>query len=220
MSIASPDKDLAWNSEGIEGSFRFINKILSYFETVKAGQSSKKIDSKINKAIKEVTDDINNFRYNLAIIKLRQLFESMGQEESKENLEAFLKLLHPFCPHITEEIWYTNFGHDSFLTIEAWPVADERKIDASLEEGERNAEKLASDINSVINVMKAHNKVFSKVFVYALPKEVDGYKENTQIIRTSIGIDVTIYAVNDKEKYDPQGKASKAKPGKPAIYLE
>ena len=220
MSIASPDKDLAWNSDGIEGSYKFINKILSYFETVKIGKSNKRIESKINKAIKELTDDIDNFRYNFAIIKLRQLFEALGQEESKETLEAALKLLHPFCPHITEEIWHTKFGQKTFLTISKWPIADERKIDASLEENEKNAEKLASDINSVINVMKAHDKVFSKVFVYALPKEVEGYKENIESIKTSIGMDVTIYAVNDKEKYDPQGKAAKAKPGKPAIYLE
>jgi valyl-tRNA synthetase len=148
------------------------------------------------------------------------LFESLGPEESKQVLESSLKLLHPFCPHITEEIWHTNFKQKTFLTIAPWPIADESKIDASLEESEKNAEKLASDINSVINVMKAHNKVFSKVFIYALPKEVDGYKENLELIKTSIGMDVTIYAVNDKEKYDPQGKASKAKPGKPAIYLE
>jgi leucyl-tRNA synthetase len=207
ISIASPDKDLAWSTDGIEGSFRFINKTISYFETVKIGQSSKKIESKANKAIKEVTEDIDNFRYNLAIIKLRQLFESLGPEESKQVLESSLKLLHPFCPHITEEIWHTNFKQKTFLTIAPWPIADESKIDASLEESEKNAEKLASDINSVINVMKAHNKV-------------DGYKENLELIKTSIGMDVTIYAVNDKEKYDPQGKASKAKPGKPAIYLE
>jgi leucyl-tRNA synthetase len=220
MSIASPDKDLAWNSDGIEGSFRFINKVIEYFETVKIGQSNKKIDSKINKTIKEVTEDIENFRYNFAIIKLRQMFESLGPEESNETLEAYLKLLHPFCPHITEEIWHSKIGRKTFLTIEKWPAADESKIDARIEEGEKNSEKLASDINGVLKLMKQHDKTFSKVFVYAIPKEVEGYIENKSMIKTSTGLDVEVYAVNDKNKYDPQGKAAKTKPGKPAIYME
>jgi len=220
MSLANPDKDLEWSAEGIEGSFRFINKLLGYFEMVKIGQSSKKMESKLNKAMKDVAGDIDNFRYNLALIKLRQLFESLGPEESKETLDNFLRLLHPFCPHITEEIWHSKLGNNGLLTADNWPVADESKIDASLEEGEKSSQKLATDINSVINLMKTHGKSYSKVFIYAIPKEIPGYKENIDLIKTSIGMDITIYAVNDKEKYDPQGKASKSKPGKPAIYLE
>ena len=82
------------------------------------------------------------------------------------------------------------------------------------------AENISRDINNIANLMKSKGKIFSKVFVYVLPQEKEGLADNLELIKTSIGMDVKIYAVNYKYKHYPQGKSSKAKPGKPAIYLE
>ena len=153
VSIASPDKDLEWSSKGIEGSARFMKKLLSYFDTVNIRKSSSKVESKLNKAIKGVTEDIENFRYNFAIIKLRGLFDALEQEVSKDTLEKFLKLLHPFCPHFTEELW-EKIGNKSFISLANWPKYDEGKIDLQAEETEKIIENTISDIRSVLELTK------------------------------------------------------------------
>ncbi len=153
ISLASPDKDLRWSDEGIEGSYRFIKKIINYFKKVKIGKSNKKTESKLNKTIKLVTEYIEGFKYNLASIQLREFFESLGEEESKSTLEKFLKLLHPFCPHITEELW-EKLGNESFISLHSWPEYDESKIDEKAEASEEFVEKVRKDIHSVKNLIK------------------------------------------------------------------
>lgn len=207
MSVASPDKDLNWSEKGIEGSSRFIKKIINYFDNVKIGKSSNKIESKLNKTIKELTNQIENFKYNLAIIKIRDLFNSLEKEESKEVLEKSLKLLHPFCPHITEELWEKIKGKN-FISLSKWPKPEEKKIDEKFEKQEESIKKLKSDIEQVKKLTGKNN---SKVYVYVLPNELEIYKDIEEI---------NLFAVNDKNKYDPENKSKKVKPNKPGIYLE
>ena len=225
VSIASPDKDIVWSEKGIEGSLRFIKKIMDYFKKIKidtqgctpqGGKADSKIESKLNKTIKEITKQIRNFKYNLAVIKIKDLFNSLPDETSKEVLEKSLKLLHPFCPHITEELW-RKLGNKSFISLEKWPVADEKKIDKNLEKQEQAVEKLVEDINHIKKLIK---KKVGKGFIYALPNEKDVYFEERDLIYKRTNLDIEIFAVNDKQKYDPENKSKKVKPGKPGIYLE
>ncbi len=209
VSIASPDKDVQWTEKGIKGSLKFINKIFKYFEDVKFSKDSPKLLHKLNYSIKKIENEIKNFKYNLAIINLRSLFDVFYKEKevSKTSLEKFLKLLHPFCPHITEELWH-KLGNKNFISLEKWPVADEKKIDKNLEKHEEMIEKLCSDIEEVKKLIGKKNP---EVYVYVLPKEKEIYS----------GVEgIKLFAVNDKNKYDPENKSKKAKPGKPAIYLE
>ena len=102
MSIASPDKDILWNDYGIEGSYKFIKRVMDYFDIVKFGKSDEKTEHKINKAIKKISENIEYLNYNLAIINLRELFESLTEEISKKDLGKCITLLSLFCPHISE----------------------------------------------------------------------------------------------------------------------
>ena len=129
----------------------------------------------------------------------------------------FLKLFGVFCPHIAEELW-EKIGNKGFISLEKWPVADEKKIDEKLEKEEEMLENLVSDINNVLKIVKSKNVEVSKVFVYVLPKEKEVY--NKSLIKKKTGLGVKVYAVNDTDKYDPGSKSGKAKLGKPAIYLE
>ncbi len=147
-SIASPDKDLEWSEKGIAGSLRFMKKVMHYFDNVKIGKSSKKVESKLNKAIKGVTEDIDNFRYNFAVIKIRELFDSFEPEVSKDTLEKFLKIWHPFCPHITEELW-DKIGNKPFISLAEWPKYDKNKIDLKAEALEERIHGVNSDIKAV-----------------------------------------------------------------------
>ncbi len=217
VSVASPDSDFNWSEKGVQGSFKFINRVFDYFDKAKFGKSSLRIESKMNKTIKEVTEDIENFRYNLAVIKLRQLFESFEQEISKKDFGSFLKMLSVFCPHIAEELW-SGVGGNGFISLAEWPVADEKKINKKFE---REEEILSITVNDIINIKRLARIKKPKTYIYHIPKETYLFKNNENFLATASGsIIVTSFAVNDKKKYDPEGKAKKAKPGKPAIYLE
>jgi len=219
VSIASPDKDIRWSEKGIEGTFRFLEKTIRYCSEVKFGKSSKKVESKLNRAVKEVTENIDNFDYGVAILRLRNLLDSLEPEVDRKTLETFLKLLHPFCPHITEELW-EKIGNDNFLSLESWPVAVESKIDENIERQEKAVEKLVDDINVVAKFFREKGKKFTKAFIYVLPREKEIYSEMVDVIRKKTNLEILIYPVDDKYKYDPQGKSSKTRPGKPGIYLE
>jgi len=216
MSFASQDKDANWDKKVLIGSSKFLKKVIDYFENAKIGKADAKTESKLNKTIKEITNQINSFQYNLAIIKIRNLFNSLPKEISKEVSEKTLKLLHPFCPHITEELW-EKIGNKGFISLERWPEVDEKKIDKNLEKREQIVEKLIKDIN---HIKKLTRKVKAKLFVYVLPNEKKIYVENLDLVKKKTGFDIHIYAVNEKGKYDPENKSKKVRPRRPGIYLE
>src|SRR3989339_421920 len=220
MSFATPDKDTNWDEKVLIGSFKFVNKIHDKFQEIKIGKSDKKIENKLNKAIKEVTHQIESFKYNLAIIKLRDLFDSLKEEESKEVLIKSLKLLHPFCPHLSCELW-EKIGEKGYVGLMEWPKVEESKIDENLDKQEQAIEDLASDINHVVGLVKEKNdKIVKKCFVYVLPNEKNNFIENLDLLKKKTNLEIEIFSVNDKDKYDPDNKSKKVKPGKPGIYLE
>jgi leucyl-tRNA synthetase len=220
LSLAAPDKPREWSENGIQGSYNFLAKIFISFQNVKIGKSDEKTESKINKAIQEITEYIEDFKYNLAIIRLRDLFESLPSETSKANLEKYLKLLHPFCPHITEELW-EKLENKKFISLEKWPIADKSKINEKFEQQEKAIEKLAEDINNISNLLKERGKKQpTKAFVYVLPNEIEFYTESLEKVHKKTGLKIKFFSVSDKEKYDPQEKSKKVKPGRPGIHLE
>ncbi len=213
VSNSSPDKDFDWSEKGIQSSFKFVKKVFNYFDKVKIEKADARTESKINKSILEVTDYIDNFKYNLAVIKLRELFDILPEETSKKVLEDSLRILHPFCPHITEEYW-GKLGNKNFLSLEKWPKADKRKIKEIFEKQDLAISKLLSDVNQILKLVKGKNKIY----VYILPNEEDLY--DIGLINKRFGKQINIFAVNDKNKYDPSNMSKKTKPGRPAIYLE
>lgn len=222
VSMTSPDKGFNWDENGMQGSLRFTKRVYSILENVKLGKDYPEIKEKLNRAIKNITEQIENIDYRKATIEIRELFELIffKKEVSKESLEKSLKLLSPFCPHITEELW-EKIGNKEFISLAEWPKCDESKINEKFEQEEKAVEKLAEDINNIVKIVKEkQNKEVKKVYVYVLPKEKELYEQHETILRKKTNLEVKIFAVNDKDKYDPEEKASKAKPGKPGIYLE
>jgi len=219
VSIASTDKDIEWSDAGVEGSLRFINKIVDYFSRIKFGKSDSRIESKLNKTIKEVTENIGNFQYNLATIKIRELFNYLERGANRGTAETFLKLLSPFCPHIAEELWH-KLGNKTFISLEKWPKADEKEINEKFEREEKLVEEVINDVNNIANIIKGKGKSVSKLYLYTLPNETEIYGSNLMTIEKRTGFNVKIFPVNDKNKYDPGNKSRKAKPEKPGIYLE
>ena len=221
ISMSSPDSDLVWNTTGLESIHKFLIKIFNYFSNVKIGKSNEKVESKVNKTIKEVTEEIENLKYNIAVIKLRTLFDYLNEKEiSKKDLESCIKLLSLFCPYLTEELW-EKIGNKNFLILEKWPESDKKKIDERFEREEQSIRRLIEDINHVAKLIKEkESKNVKKVFVYVLPNEKEIFNSETDLIKKRTGLDIEVYSVSGKNKYDPENKSKKVKPGKPGIYLE
>jgi leucyl-tRNA synthetase len=221
VSMASPDKDTAWSSQGVEGVHRFIKRICSYIKSVKIGESSLDIVSKIHDTIHWFSDDIASFKYNLATIRLRELFERMEfqTEIARHDLESFVKMLSLICPHLAEEFWHEKLKNNSFVALASWPLWYEKKIDKRLEAYQSIIEKTVSDIANLVKLVREKNRQEpNKVYIYVQPNEKHFY--NADILKRRVGKNVEIFAVNEKQKYDPQNKSQKARPERPAIYLE
>lgn len=131
-----------WDPKGIMGIRRFIEKVWRLFENSKFKNQNAKLQSKIqndaekllHKTIKKVTEDIEAFKFNTAISALMVLTNEMGsrkQEAGIRELETFLKLLAPFAPHITEELWH-QLEHKTSIHKEPWPQYDKKLVKEEL----------------------------------------------------------------------------------------
>ena len=95
------------------------------------------LETGIHKAIKKVSSDIEDQKFNTAIACLMGLINDIYKvgKIGRNQLIDFIKLLSPFAPHITEEI-YAELGGEGFLTVAPWPEYDEAKtVDAMIEIG-------------------------------------------------------------------------------------
>ncbi|MGK0209130.1 MAG: leucyl-tRNA synthetase [Patescibacteria group bacterium] len=214
LSLAEPDKPRDWSEKGINGSTRFIRNIYSTFTTMKPGKTTPSFEAFLHKSIRDITMYVETFRYRMATIALKQLFEEMSKqtELNPSDIKSAIILLSPFCPHICEEMW-EMMQEKGFCSSAAWPKFDESKL---------NAGKVTEDINSktITRVKEIFLKVgvHKKVFLYVMPFELD--KFDPEAIAAEVGAIVNIHAVNEDGKHDPEGKAKKAKPGMPSIYVE
>ncbi len=218
MSEASPDKGFNWNDSGIQGSLRIINKVLTILDNLKFGRDSKELEVKLNNSIKSITEQIENLDYRKSTIELRELFDLIAQQKeiSKESFVSAIKLLAPFCPHIAEEIWQKigmNKSGKDFISLASWPKYDEKKLKLQ-EDSLSIEEKMIGYVKSITD--KFPDK--KNVYLYVMPFELGKIK--AERISKAIGKMVDIWAVNNKAKFDPNNRASKARPGMPGVYLE
>ena len=190
------------------------------------------MESKTNSLVKEITNFMEETMFRSSIQKI--FFEYRGLIKTyldktnnnpnkkifQNSVKNYLVMLSVFCPHISEELW-EKLGNKNFISFETWPKPDESKIDENLEKQEQQVEKLTSDINHIVKLVREkESKKVKKCYVYVLPNEKENYIENLDLIKKKTNLEVDIFAVNDKDKYDPENKSKKVKPGRPGIYLE
>ena len=147
LFAAPPEKDLEWNDKGAEGSFRFLNRVWRYihskFEMIKDTEAlsdfntdDKRIKALLSithKTIKKVTSSMEDFHFNTAIASMMELVnflysfkEQKGDETAlRYVIESLIKMLSPFAPHMTSEIW-ENLGFTNILDFIDFPDYDEK----------------------------------------------------------------------------------------------
>ena len=151
LFAAPPEKELDWSDEGVEGSYRFLNRVYrlvyEYINDIRgdadvpaeykaANAADKSLDFMMNTCIKKVTEDAGGrFNFNTAIASIMELVNEMYKYKNgdinlplfNKAIETLLTLLNPFSPHITEELW-SQLGHEDRLYNRAWPVCDESAL--------------------------------------------------------------------------------------------
>ena len=117
-----------WSTDSISGVARFLEKVWKVMEKV-SSEEHDGVSRVIHQTIKKVTDDIKVMSYNTAIAQMMIAANEMttASQVNKKDFESFVKVLHPFAPHITEELWH-ELGNATFLQKESWPVCDEAKL--------------------------------------------------------------------------------------------
>ncbi len=152
------EKAAPWSENSVKGCKRFIDRVWNLQEIVVDGDEfSKKLETSFHKAIKKVSEDIENLKYNTAIATLMTLINEIYDNGSltKAELKAFITLLNPFAPHITEEINdIMSFG--GMLANGNWPEYDEAKcVDAEIEIAVQVNGKLKARINVPAEIEQA-----------------------------------------------------------------
>ena len=145
LSDSPPERDLEWTDTGIEGIWRYVNRLWRMVSepTVALPPAGAEIPNVLapslaairrmtHKTIAAVTDDIDKFRFNRAVARIRELSNALegasgdgteGGAVLREGLETVTRLLGPMMPHLAEEMWQ-HLGHDEMLADVPWPQAD------------------------------------------------------------------------------------------------
>jgi leucyl-tRNA synthetase len=136
LFIAPPEKEAAWSDEGVVGAYRFLGRVwhmgvtLSGAAAASAAEGGRpgaaappQVIRKMHQTIDAVTTRMERFEFNTAISALMEFSNVLAEAPSREAYETLLKLLHPFAPHITEELW-EMLGNEGMVLTSRWPVAD------------------------------------------------------------------------------------------------
>lgn len=153
LFAAPPERELEWSDQGVEGSFRFLNRIwriVQAFEAVLAqkvteydhsnlSEAEKDLRRVLHSSIKKVTNDIETrFNFNTAISTMMELVNALYayKEAVKEPnagliyeaISDLIKMMSPFVPHITEELWRGAIDANSSVHEQSWPECDEEAL--------------------------------------------------------------------------------------------
>ena len=149
LSDSPPDRDLDWTEAGIEGAWRYVNRLWRMVNQAPGppgtflaaigvtrpdalGEHSQAVLKIIHRTIVAVSDDLDKFHFNRAVARIRELtneLEDLSPEEEgadwvmRQGLEIAVCLIGPMMPHLAEELWH-SLGHQTLLADTPWPEAE------------------------------------------------------------------------------------------------
>lgn len=148
LFAAPPEKDLDWNDQGVEGSYRFLHRVWTLANQLLQSdfllnqadeQSLKDLKRKYHQTLKKVTDDVERFQFNTAISAIMELINALQdlrnkagegssgkgaqQDLLREIITNLVLVLGPFTPHFSEELWQ-KLGNAESVLLQAWPKHD------------------------------------------------------------------------------------------------
>jgi leucyl-tRNA synthetase len=140
LSDSPPDRDMEWSESGVEGSWRFLNKLWKFVHSLEVIKKEENLPSELsdqnkellvslNFAIEEITKSIENFSFNIAVASIRTLFNHLVSYEAKTDTDKsillfvtnkLLIMINPMVPHIAEELWKT-LNNEGLVCNANWP---------------------------------------------------------------------------------------------------
>ena len=130
MFMGPFDQTAPWSMESIRGCAKFLDRVWNLQTLLVDGDEySPKFEKAMHRAIKKVSSDIEEMKFNTAVSTFMTLVNDFYKEKiiNKAEFKTFLQLLNPFAPHITEELWQTVLGGKEMLAYMEWPTYDEEK---------------------------------------------------------------------------------------------
>lgn len=129
MFIGPFDQSVAWSTESIIGSRRFLDKIARIQDRVKNVKSDDVLEKSLHKTIKKVSEDIESMNFNTSVSSMMVLVNEMEKSQNIgiKDFKMFLQILAPFAPHITEELWQ-KLGEKKSIHKSSWPKWDKKKV--------------------------------------------------------------------------------------------
>ena len=226
-----------WRDESVASYKERIDYLFDLVSQLKKAKRNsvqpidKYLQSKINQTIKKATENYEQLNFRSAMQStlfdsyndLKWYFERVGGIKNanrkiiNQTLSVIVRMLAPMAPHVCEEMW-EKMGSKNFVSLAQWPEHSDKLIDQKAIESENAVRKIIEDIRNVMKL--AGNK--QKLYLYFVTdKEFVNFKNAEQFIGKIFSFSkVQMFLVSDKKKYDPQNKSTKAKFGKPGIYLE
>ena len=130
MFMGPFDQTAPWSMESIRGCAKFLDRVWNLQNLLVDGETySPKFEKEMHRAIKKVSTDIEEMKFNTAVSTFMTLVNDFYKEKTinKAEFKTFLQLLNPFAPHMTEELWQTVLGGTEMLAYMEWPTYDEEK---------------------------------------------------------------------------------------------
>ena len=181
MFIGDFEKAATWSSKSVVGCKRFLDRIWAMHDKMQNGNEyQEKNVVLMHKTIKKVSEDIENLKFNTAIAALMALINELSSGVNRAEYETLLKLLNPFAPHMTEELW-SDLGNKTILSLEKFPVYEESKtvestinIAVQVNGKLRSTIKLATDCEQevALKTAKSDEKVAKALEGMEIVKEI------------------------------------------------
>lgn len=147
MFIGPFDQAVPWSSQGVIGVRRFLEKVMGLFEKVGDYKGDESIARILHQTIKKVTEDIEAMKFNTAVAQMMMCVNAFSEakEIPRDLFEMFVRVLSPFAPHMSEELWQ-DLGHTESVIKAEWPTYDPKLI-------EENEIELVVQINGKVRDM-------------------------------------------------------------------
>lgn len=133
MFMGPYDEAIVWDTKGLIGCSRFLKRVYQWFndikeQTLQPNNDKTNLDYDTHSLIKKITQDIDTQKYNTCISSLMEYLNLYNHQDiGLENIKIYIKLLAPFAPHLTEELWEL-VGETNTVHLSKWPVYDDTKL--------------------------------------------------------------------------------------------
>ncbi|MBR1651603.1 MAG: leucine--tRNA ligase [Lachnospiraceae bacterium] len=178
MFIGAFDQAASWSEDGVKGCRRFLERVWKLQEILVDGDEySSDLEAKMHQTIKKVSNDFETLKYNTGIAAMMALINEFYKKGSVNRAEfsAFLRLLAPVAPHITEELWQAN-GYEGRLYNASWPeYSDEKCVESTV--------TIAVQVNGKLRATIQAPKDGDKDAIIAQAKEAAAEKITGNIVK-------------------------------------